>query len=83
MSAACGALIVNVLPLGRVITACEKSGLPSARSAVPGVSGYMPSAENTYQELISPRSSLPARPPGASVQIWSCTCRTIRWVWYG
>src|SRR5438045_4203815 len=39
LSAAFGALIVSVLPLGSVTIACVNSGLPNARSAVPGVSG--------------------------------------------
>ena len=39
LSAAAGALTVIVVPLGNVTTACVNSGLPSARSAVPGVSG--------------------------------------------
>jgi hypothetical protein len=83
LSAAPLPLIVRVLPLGSVMTSWVNIGEPSARSEVPGVSGYMPSADQTYHELISPRSSLPARPPGASVQIWSWICRMVSWVWYG
>lgn len=66
-SAAAGASMVSVLPeLPTDTTAVGNSGLPMARSAVPGISGYKPSADQTYQALISPRSSLPGMPPGAS-----------------
>ncbi len=74
---------MSVLPEGRVICSWVNIGLPRARSEVPGVSGYMPSADQTYQELISPRSSLPASPDGVFFQIWSWTLRTVDCVWYG
>jgi hypothetical protein len=37
--------------------AAGNSGLPMARSAVPGISGNKPSADQTYHALISPKSS--------------------------
>ncbi len=60
------------------------SGLPSAMSAVPGVFGYMPIADQTYQALIVPRSSLPT-PQLAGLfghsSFW--TWRTFCWVFHG
>jgi hypothetical protein len=38
-TAAFGALVVRVFPDGRWIAASANTGLPSARSVVPGVSG--------------------------------------------
>ena len=59
LSAAWGAVMVMVPPPPRVIVMLVNIGLPRARSEVPGVSGKKPSADQTYQALIVPRSSLP------------------------
>ena len=73
--------MVSVLPEGSVMSASLNMGEPRARSAVPGVIGYRPSADHTNHALIVPRSSLPASPSGVSVQIWSWIFRTVSWVW--
>src|SRR5437899_7566064 len=75
--------IVRVLPLASVTTALVKTGLPSTSVSVPGVSGYMPSSLQTYQELIAPRSSLPNWPTGASKYSFCCAARTVCCVLYG
>jgi hypothetical protein len=64
LSPAAGALMLIAPPLPRWTTACWNSGLPSARSARPGVTGNTPSADHTYQDDIAPRSSLPGSPFG-------------------
>ncbi len=50
---------------------------------MPGVSGYMPSDDQTYQELIAPRSSLPKEPTGALKYSFCCAWRTASWVFHG
>src|SRR6476469_8220538 len=60
-----------------VSATCGKSGLPSTNPGCPGSSGYIPSAAHTYQDDISPRSSLPASPSGESLYIWVSIRRTV------
>src|SRR5690348_2768620 len=64
-----------MLPWVRWMMIFEKRGLPSTSSARPGISGYIPIADQTYQEDISPRSSLPGMPFGELVHI---VFRTLR-----
>src|SRR6266508_6148008 len=58
VSEAPGAVMLMELPLGRWMTASGNSGLLKTRSAVPGVTGYMPSDCHTKDAVIVPRSSL-------------------------
>src|SRR4051794_4654393 len=81
--AACGALICTALPLARVTLATGNAGLPSTRVSAPGVSGYMPSSDQTYQELIAPRSSLPKEPTGALKYSFCWASRTAACVFHG
>src|SRR5690242_14289194 len=82
-SAASGALMVSVLPPARCRAAFWKTGLPNTSVGVPGVSGYMPSSDQTYQELMAPRSSLPNWPTGASKYSCCWAWRTTCWVFHG
>ena len=44
--------------------------------SAPGVGGYMPSAAQTYQAEVAPRSSLPGSPPAPVVNDSFITRRT-------
>ena len=44
--------------------------------SAPGVGGYMPIADHTYQADVAPRSSLPGSPPGPLVNDSAITRRT-------
>ena len=85
--AACGARIVMARPWSRSesrwMTANGNSGLARTSSARLGTCGYRPSAANTYQDDISPRSSLPGMPPGEVDHSVFTTCRTVSCVLYG
>jgi hypothetical protein len=59
------------------------NSLRSTSSARPGISGYMPIADHTYHDDISPRSSLPGMPFGELVQMVFSTLRTASWVFHG
>ena len=63
---AAGARIVSCFASGRVNEMSGKSGLANARSADPGVTGYIPIAAHTYHDEIAPRSSLPGSLTGVS-----------------
>ena len=64
-------------------SACGNSGEPSTSSGTPGVCGYSPSADHTYQELIAPTSSLPGSPPGVALYSSVMMRRTVAWVCQG
>ena len=77
------ALIVNRTPLLRSISTRVNTGLPSSNSARPGTCGNSPTAANTYQALIVPRSSLPGSPDGPVPYAVSTICRTVSCVFHG
>src|SRR5262245_17277421 len=58
------------------MTTFENSGLPRIISARPGIIGYIPIEEKTYQADIVPRSSLPGMPRVVVVHSVSSTWRT-------
>src|SRR5215216_2395566 len=68
--------LICSVPLGRVIVMDGNSGPCSASTSAPGVGGYMPRADHTYQADVAPRSSLPGRPPGPVVNDSLITRRT-------
>ncbi len=67
-------------PCGRLISMRSNSGEARVSSAREGTCGYMPSAEKTYQDDISPRSSLPGMPAGSVVQSCFMAALTVSWV---
>ena len=78
-----GALIVMVLPFPRCTIDSGKAGPLMSSWALPGMVGYMPSADHTYMEESAPRSSLFFSPVGVS---WNSSLRirfTTAWVFQG
>src|SRR5260370_22149219 len=64
------------LPAARWMRMDGNDGPCSARVSTPGVAGYIPSAAQTYQADVAPRSSLPGRPPAAVLKPWLITACT-------
>ena len=71
------------LSAGRAISTRSNSGVFTVRVDVPGTLGYRPSAAQTYQADIAPRSSLPGSPSGVGLNSVLRTRSTKSWVFHG
>src|SRR2546423_7869164 len=72
--------VIVTLPPGRCTRIDGKDGPCKASVSAPGVAGYMPIADHTYQADVAPRSSLPGRPPAAVLKpsdITLCTASAV------
>ena len=55
------------LSAGKAISTLSNSGVFTVNVDVPGIIGYKPRADHTYQADIAPRSSLPGSPSGVGL----------------
>ena len=78
-----GADIRMNLSAGRAISTRSNSGVFTVRVDVPGTLGYKPSAAQTYQADIAPRSSLPGSPSGVGLNSVLRTLSTNSCVFHG
>src|SRR3954447_9162893 len=68
--------LIGRFPVGRWISTLGNRPPCTASVSAPGVTGDSPSAAQTYQAEVAPRSSLPGRPPAPAVNDSDITRRT-------